>query len=385
MNYSDSEDSEDDLNLKSSIQHVSKPVVVQKEMKKKTNTLTKSSKKPLSLSFLPHAIQMALTKGVSAADSDSESDGDDMNDASVNVSSRREGKVRTDKGGSCVPQNTLLAALPKPMSVSYDNSISNQAHSSSSSSSSRWVLPNATSSWTSTTTAGKSSKRHVHSPHGDQKISTVTTTGIVVCQVVDEDEALFTFNAPGVRHSSALAGCSSDPQQMSMPQPLAMDLSGSGVAAVANGPETGSMRPTLISDEDDATSFVHSRATNSASFSDTHHALHSGDGEGGRLNKRKRERELEQLIQSGDLSALQALGDQVSEATAPTEWDRESYSQKQQAVAKVRRDFNSTAADVSSMEKNLTLSHKRNHQITSLAVQAVAVQLKNLDGTSRNK
>lgn len=401
VNYSDSDSEEENNSTQKSSS--SPQNVAQKHFSAKVAEIGPTTTKHLSLSFLPHAIQRALTMGVSAADSDSDSDGNDIS-ASTKRSEITGNRTGVAAKGAQAPRNSLIAALPKPLNtvIAHDGASSGDntqnASAPSSSARSRWVLPNSSASWTSSTSTAKTSK--VHEPHDtpsrvniqNHHSPTASRTDLDGRQLtgagaasdigrgVDLDSntgGLFTLRDPTVRPQSSGAAQAHKP--MSMPPAMS-------ALASAGGPESPSPSPgPEFSSRGAAEGLASTSPAVQTMPRDTVSSNPSANvpsEEGGRVNRRKREREIEQMIQSGDLSAVHSLGDHVSEANAPAEWDRERYAQRQQAVEKVRRDFNATAADVASLEKKVTLSHKRNHQITALAVQAVAAQLKNVDGTS---
>jgi hypothetical protein len=397
VNYSDSDSEEEKAsNQKSSYLP---PNVVQSG-KQQTTT------KHLSLSFLPHAIQRALTMGVSAADSDSDSDGNDISASTKRseITKVRDSGIRTGVAakGTQAPKNSLIATLPKPLNkvTAHDGTNSGSSTKSDSAplSSSRWVLPNSSASWTSSTSTAKTSK--VHEPHDASRRDHVQSHHAPTASIADADVrhlvgagssgtgmggglddgngGLFTLCDPTVRRpSSGVAG---------MHKPMSMPSAMSSLASTDGpGPGPGPALPSRGATDGSTTTSpaVRTMLREEEEEGSSNALANEPPEEGGRVNRRKREREIEQMIQSGDLSAVHSLGDHVSEANAPTEWDRERYAQRQQAVEKVRKDYNATAADVANLEKKVTLSHKRNHQITALAVQAVAVQLKNVDGTSK--
>jgi len=78
-------------------------------------------------------------------------------------------------------------------------------------------------------------------------------------------------------------------------------------------------------------------------------------------------------------------GEHVAEAKPLAAWDKQSYATKQQAVAQVRKDFQTSVTDISTLASEVTTHAKKSHQITSLAVQAAATQMKNITSAATAK
>lgn len=94
-----------------------------------------------------------------------------------------------------------------------------------------------------------------------------------------------------------------------------------------------------------------------------------------KANRKKRDRELEQQLLSGNLAALPDDAPTL-EMNANRLWDAAKYTDQQQREAMIFKEFGV------SQQKNLaqpTRQQNRKHQLSSLAIKAAQVELSMLD------
>ena len=126
-----------------------------------------------------------------------------------------------------------------------------------------------------------------------------------------------------------------------------------------------------------ASTFMHAGGSSSSSSSSSNFSNSSSViGQAGKLtNKKKRDRELEQQLLSGNLAALPDDAPTM-EMNANHQWDATKYTDQQQREAMIFKEFGVT------QQKNLaqpTRQQNRKHQLSSLAIKAAQVELSMLD------
>ena len=329
------------------------------------------------MAFLPHALQMALVRGESGQDSDSDSDalcavgGTTHAEGATKASTTTTIIDKSSSNNSNSGKSTLLSALPKPQNVTPVPS-----SSSSSSSGSKWVLPTASSSWsTSTTVVRRGQAAAVHAPHSAGLSPAESEPGMQVDvrleggkeegEGEEGEEDLFGLAAP-----SSTAGSGSSAHHYSSVQPPPALSASASASASASSSVAGQVEAEAEAGREGPLALLGAPTQPTRSLS-------SGRSTS---NSRKRQRQLEAQLQSGNMDVLQHMGTTVVEAQAPTEWDSRQYAQRKADEGQVRRKYNASAAQLSSMAAGVTQTHKRKNQITSLAVSAVEVRLKQADG-----
>ena len=347
------------------------------------------------MAFLPHAIQLALVRGQTGQDSDSDSDIGSGSGGNAHASS----KTQSTKAAAAVDRSSgsgssaLLAALPQPQ---------NAPTPSGSSVRSKWVLPTAASSWSTSTTVLRAGQQgDVHTPHSraqvQAEVSGEPSTGMEVAAGAAEEEEEAEADLFGLAASSAVAAAiggrgASHYSSIAAPSALSMhaaSLAGQAQAGARPGPSaplahahtkahahTASSGDSAAGDAYASSSGIRATATAAGGSTTTSNSTSIGS--------RKRQREIEAQLQSGNMAALDRLGDggnmNVVEALAPAEWDSRQYAQRKADESQVRKKYNASSAQVSAMAAGVTTTHKRKNQITSLAVSAVEIRLKQADG-----
>jgi hypothetical protein len=82
--------------------------------------------------------------------------------------------------------------------------------------------------------------------------------------------------------------------------------------------------------------------------------------------RRKRERDIEQALQSGDLSAVNELNGPIDvvASTVPAYWDKRAYAGEKATDLKIAAISNSVG-----LKHGISKAQNRKHQINTLAVQ----------------
>ena len=356
---SDSEDSESE-----------RKVFKTSQAKPNSNETTNKS---LIFSRLPESIQVALTRGVSSADSDDDSDRDNVIEDKQRILREHSTQPRNENKSSEHRGISLLASLPKPKQAVAFDGINNTtsdfsrgaqhtATSASTLKSNKWVLPNCPSSWT--TSMNSSNEHTVHEPHLQSEIRKTCEAALksnlghggLHSEPVEEDlNDLFTFS-----DAAEIKVINSLPPTVKMPNPL---QTAQHIGLVVEGDSKPVPANSIVSSLDIA---IESRSVQSEYIDNS------------KTNKRKRDREIEKQLQSGDLSGLSSLGSRVAEAKQPAVWDRGQYTEKQHVFEQVRKNYQNGSINMSVMAADVTTQHKRSNQLTSLAVMAAAQQLKNI-------
>jgi hypothetical protein len=91
------------------------------------------------------------------------------------------------------------------------------------------------------------------------------------------------------------------------------------------------------------------------------------------MNRKKREREVEQQLMAGDTSVLQHV--QVKEVKGFQSWDARAYSDQQAKEAMIMKTY----TDGSSKSMQPTKAQTRKHQLTSLALKAAQTEIALMD------
>ena len=303
----------------------------------------------LNFLFLPHSIQLALARGDCEMDSDSGDESTVKKQQGVKIESIATTATTSGSGSA------LLSALPKPRefhNTELETVIDSTSISSTSQRTPKWVLPTSAASWTTTVVkASDQGKPKVHMPHEDLHVMKEPNT-------LDDNVDLFTLSVPNNR-SIGYSGIT--------------ELSASHVPAPWQNEQKAS--------------HIHLAETDSVVQSNEVAMAGNNASSSGRSQSRKRMREIEHQLKSGNLDALQHIEGQVIDAQTPAEWDSSQYTQRKHHEQQIRSKYNASVAEVSALAAGVTQTHKRKNQITSLAVSAVEMRVKQADGstTMRNQ
>lgn len=107
-----------------------------------------------------------------------------------------------------------------------------------------------------------------------------------------------------------------------------------------------------------------------ASYASYDECSYSG---GGPANAKKRQRELEQQLMSGDLSGIQNA--KVNDIRAGGQWNSDKYNEQQQRELAIQQSFGKAAGSIAMPSK----VQNRKHQLNSLALRAAETELAMLD------
>lgn len=100
--------------------------------------------------------------------------------------------------------------------------------------------------------------------------------------------------------------------------------------------------------------------------------------------KKRQQRELEQMLLSGDLSALDGAQAKIQDINVTSEWDAAQYVDQKSKEAAIMRQYTSNGALKSVVLP--TKSQNRKHQLTSLAMKAAETEIAMLEASaSRGK
>lgn len=98
------------------------------------------------------------------------------------------------------------------------------------------------------------------------------------------------------------------------------------------------------------------------------------------INRKKRERELEYMLMSGDLSALSESHTQnMREVTAVSDWDSMKYTEQQQKEADILKTYTAGGSFKAAMQPNKVQNRK--HQLSSLALKAAEAEISMLESS----
>lgn len=353
-------------------------------------------KRKLNISILPAEIQQALQ-------SDSILDSDDEDDANKK-SGRFASKQSAAPAG--LPGRGLLSMLPKPKESSLDSTsdmfIPRSVPAVSTSSKSSGSAP-AKSPFSFATTSVETTvlKKKV-----DPKLDQVDTKGYSETDAGDEDEngddeflkssatmsalrrsaaPMFTFGASSSsnRNSNSIknAGASSARIDVDTYNPTTSFYSKSSAAVFHSGPTAPTARE------------VHARGAVSQQYTGypsaaSHDFAWDGDYAEGMQgssseveNRRRRERNLENALLNGDLSAASSLGaSEVIPVQGAGKWDSSVYREQKERELEVYKKYNLDKGT----HHQPTKSQNRKHQITSLHFQAAKVELALMESKSKS-
>lgn len=351
-------------------------------------------KRKLNISILPAEIQQALQ-------SDSILDSDDEDDANKK-SGRFASKQSTAPAG--LPGRGLLSMLPKPKESPLDSDmfIPRSVPAVSTASKSCGSAP-AKSPFSFATTSVETTvlKKKV-----DPKLDQVDTKGYSDTDAGDEDEngddeflkssatmsalrrsaaPMFTFGASSSSSSNSNSikntGASSARTDVDTHNPTTSFYSKSSAAAFHSGPTAPTAR------EVHASGAVSQQYTGYPSATSHDFAGEGDHAEGIQVssteveNRRRRERNLENALLNGDLSAASSLGaSEVIPVQGAGKWDSSVYREQKERELEVYKKYNLDKGT----HHQPTKSQNRKHQITSLHFQAAKVELALMESKSKS-
>lgn len=371
---------------------VSSPKTNFSKQQKQTSDQNKKKRK-LNINILPKEIQEALLHSDSILDSDDEDDTLKKSDQQNRFSSKK----------PITPGNGLLSMLPKPKTID---------------SSADLFIPRSmpkTSSITKASTAATSKSgfsfeassvettviKKKSEINADLQDKSKSSESMPLSANEDEDEddgncfnasaamnalrrptsaQMFTFESSNSSSSSSKPSVE-ESNSSNPPANLASKSSAAGVYSANNAPTMQQYDTSLqqyivypsASQYGEAVSGAYAYTEESSS------AQHgsSGDIE----NRRRRERNLEQALINGDLSAVQSLGvSEVIPVQGSGKWDSSSYREQKERELEVYKKYNLDKG----VHHQPTKSQNRKHQISSLHFQAAKVELALMESKSKS-
>jgi hypothetical protein len=356
--------------------------------------------KKLDISFLPAAIQSALTRGEGLEDSD---DSDD--DRAAAARSKAAAVAAYGSSSSSKSKASMfLAALPKPKE---DVSMAENADSTPVSTSRHVALsPRQSEEYCADEKDAKTSERQ-SSKYGTEEVNTDGAPSLLPEAPLDASKS----GAPPEPAATTLpiysSGCYSSgyistPRIVSAPIVSAPVVAAPKVSAAtapvftAASPSSYALhstplepsRPGTVTDigpcvyPDIAQYPVMSYSVSSSSAFHSPPSVSFPNAEADAKPSRKRERELQQALYSGDVSVIDNNVNIVNVSAATTHhWDSMKYMDQQKREAEVNKMYGLTGSVAIP-----TKVQNRKHQINSLAVQAASAELDLLEArTQRSK
>jgi hypothetical protein len=314
---------------------VSSPVASSSGAKKGNTDVARGdeakSSKVLSISFLPPEIQAGL-RGELEVDSDDE--------VGVDVAAKTTGESEPSRGkvADSGVRSGLLKMLPNPKNE-YERNAAGKINPS-------------------TTTAS-------YSGRGSTRVLPESTRNVTSAKGDAEEEEDKEENEGGNLLFNSTHRKQKPPGEVisTKANAISAEVQAYHKAAFAQQQQQNTVAPVID------TSNASSRAGSSSNNNNN-----NNNGSGG--NKRKRDRELEQQLLSGNMSALDGA-DGVTKRDMKIDgntWEKEEYLARKEEEAKIRREFNVSETSMGSMlgdEKTKTQRGNSKYQLSSLVAQAV--------------
>jgi hypothetical protein len=330
----------------------------------KADKVGNKKKKGIIFSALPLDIQNALTRGISGQDSDSDEDNTQPKPTQISSQTLR--------------SNELIGLLPKPK-----NNANLESEQKDAKEKARATIEAAAKKIASTEKDTDDDDDYRHSIPFD---SVLGDSDDEDNQQQTETERL--LSAQWALSSASTASSSANTKSFlqapveapAVPrfQPVAQLLSINSAPSIGGTSSAHNLAlPTAAPNSSSYSSYPNPVAPLSQSGYD------DSSADGSDLNqmshKRKREREIEAALLSGNLDAATAAGI-VKELRATNDWDESMYTATQQREAEVNASFKIGSNSAISQP---TRTQSRKHQITSLAAQAAKTELAMLDAKGK--